>query len=429
MVGWPPADYPLGKFWPAKKVIPLTREYVSIFGTPVIAWYEGFEKIGNTCGPVDIFPPLEGEESLKAAMGTLSREGYYPFLAVWGMDWCYKRSMAGYDGWARFEKEGRPLAVLNDRGEVTRHTFGNMYKLYVSACVGSADSQRVFTNWFSKLMDLGGVVLEFDHQHGGYARVCYSDQHGHPPGYGPWMHHKMQEFLRGVRQMARERNRESALSNEGPCETWIQELDLMLNRPYGLGNIPLFSYVYHEYMPLLGGDGINGLSHPEVELMKHAANSLDGDLSFVMIGLPDYDFDVNPDYPIFTLLRNIFQAQRTYARPYLALGRMLKPVELQTSKVKVDVWLAPGKETVDPPTVDVPAVMSSVWRSPEGKTGYVLVNWTGGPESIAMGLVKKEGTAFLVTAGERKPVAEEAVKSGRITAVVPARSVMLLEQE
>jgi hypothetical protein len=82
MTSWPPADYPIGKFYPAKKVIPLTRAYVSIFGTPAIVWYEGFEKIGNPCGPADLWPPLEGEESLKAAMGILYREGYYPFMAI-----------------------------------------------------------------------------------------------------------------------------------------------------------------------------------------------------------------------------------------------------------------------------------------------------------------------------------------------------------
>jgi hypothetical protein len=229
---------------------------------------------------------------------------------------------------------------------------------------------------------------------------------------------RMGEFVRGVRQMARKRNPQSILSLEGTSEIRIDDVDLMLNRPYALNGIPLFSYVYHEYVPLMGGDGKIGVSHPEAELMLHARNFVIGNQSLIMCTVPEYDFGVNPNYPIFTLLRNLVRAQRTYARPYQVLGTMLKPVELTTAKIKTDVWLPPGKEVIDPPTVDVPAVMSSVWRSPAGKTGYVLVNWTSKPEEARLGLVKKEGAVLLVTAAERNPVPDEAVKSGRINTAV-----------
>ena len=426
---FPPSDYPWGKFWPAKKVIPLTREYASIFGTPVVAWYNGWEKIGNPCGPVDIFPPLEGTESLQAAMAEIRREGHIPFMCVWGLRWCYKRPSDGDDGWARFEREGRPLAALNDSGEENRIIQGNMESVFVPVCIGSDRTQRRWKDWFRKLMDLGAVALEFDLQLGGYPPVCYSDKHGHPPGYGPWMHQKMLAFLREIQRMAHTRDREAILSVEDVCETWIQSNDLMLTRPYHLGRIPLFNYLYHEYIPFLGGDGRNELAHPETELMQQAANFISGNQSWLMVGINDYDFGANRNYPIFSLLRNILRAQRTYAHPYLVFGRMLKPVQVKTATVKVERWLPPGKEVLEPPKVDVPAVMSSVWQSPEGKTGYVLVNWTGSQENVTLELVKKEGAVNLVTAEDQKDVPAEALKSGHVTAVVPARSVLLVEQQ
>ena len=98
------------------------------------------------------------------------------------------------------------MAALNDRGEFSRFIVGNMEKQFVPVCAGNEASRQLYTDWFSKLMDLGVVGLEFDHQVGGYPCVCYSDQHGHPPGYGPWMHERMEEFMRGVRQIARSRN-------------------------------------------------------------------------------------------------------------------------------------------------------------------------------------------------------------------------------
>src|SRR5438477_6325917 len=59
----------------SKDAISLTREYASIFGAPAMVWYNGWEKIGDPCGPVDIFPPREREESFKETMGILNREG------------------------------------------------------------------------------------------------------------------------------------------------------------------------------------------------------------------------------------------------------------------------------------------------------------------------------------------------------------------
>ena len=205
------------------------------------------------------------------------------------------------------------MAALNDRGEFSRFIVGNMEKQFVPVCAGNEASRQLCTDWFSKLMDLGAVGLEFDHQVGGYPSVCYSDQHGHPSGYGPW--------------------------------------------------------------------------------------------------------------------RNLTQAQRTYARNYVVFGQMLRPAELKTPKVKVDVLLPEGKEVPDPPTVDVPVVITSTWRSPEGKTGYLFVNWTGEPQSVEMGLRNNEGPAFLVTATERRQIAGEAVNSGHITLTVPGRGLVLVEQE
>ena len=128
-------------------------------------------------------------------------------------------------------------------------------------------------------------------------------------------------------------------------------------------------------------------------------------------------------------MRNLTQAQWTYARNYVVFGQMLRPAELKTPKVKVDVLLPEGKEVPDPPTVDVPVVMTSTWRSPEGKTGYLFVNWTGEPQSVEMGLRNNEGPAFLVTATERRQIAGEAVNSGHITLTVPGRGLVLVEQE
>lgn len=428
--GWvpfPPSDYPNGRFWPAKKVVPLSRKYASLFGSPVTVWYNGWEKFGNPGGPVDTMPPLEGAESLKAAMDELSDDGSIPYMAVWGNHWHYKRSAAGYNGWQRFEQEGAPLAVLSERGEIAK--YGGSEFTYVNLCQGSEKTQRLFVDYFMQLMNLGAIALEFDL--GAWPSACYSEEHDHSAGYGPWMGQRTTEFFRKIRQAVKKRNPQAALSVEGVAEAWIQDLDIMLDRPYFPGFIPLFTYVYHEYMPLLGGDGRYGVSHPEEQLMLHSANFVYGHLKFVSVGDNAYDFEVDPNYPIFTLLRNLNQATRAYARKYLVFGRMLEPTQLQCSTVKADghiPLIKPLLDLPDPPIVEVPRVMHSVWSSLDNSTGYVLVNWSGEPEQVTLSLIGKEGKVTVTTATETRSIAEYQVKTGQITASVPARSVVLVEQ-
>lgn len=428
--GWvpfPASDFPNGRFWPAKKIIPLSKHFAELFGSPVTVWYNGWEKFGNPSGPVDTLPPLEGTETLKVAMDTLSHDGYIPYMAVWGNHWHYKRSAAGYDGWQRFEREGAPLAVVNERGEIPK--YGGVEYTYVNLCQGSQKTQQVFVDYFMDLMNLGAVALEFDI--GVWPSPCYSDQHGHSLGYGPWMGQRTTDFFRQIRQTAKRKNPEAVLSVEGTAEAWIQDLDMMLDRPYFPGFIPLFTYIYHEYMPLLGGDGRYGIAHPDEQLIVHAANFVYGHLGFVSIGDNGYDFEVDPNYPVFTLLRNISQAHRTYARDYLIFGRMLQPTELQCSRLKADGYIPlikPLLDLPDPPIVEVPRVMHSVWSSPDNKIGYVLVNWSGATEEVTLSLLRREGRVTVITATDNSLVPEQQVKTGQITTKVPARSVMLVEQ-
>ncbi len=255
------------------------------------------------------------------------------------------------------------------------------------------------------------------------------------------MYRAMLEFVQAICSEAKGKNPESTLSMEEICETWIQDLDFALNRPYrmdllrtahGLTRIdaiPLFNYVYHEYIPLLGGDGRLGVAHPEEQLMLHAANFVNGNLSWVGIGHAEYDFDVNLDYPVFTLLRNIFQAQRTYARPYLVFGEMVEPTQLQTDRLGAYAWLPTNQPNAEPPVFQIPRVMHGVWRSPEGKTGYILVNWTDEPEKVTLELLSNRGAVSAITGPHRALIPPTEIARGRLSTTVPARSVLLLEQE
>jgi len=288
---------------------------------------------------------------------------------------------------------------------------------------------------FMRLMDLGGVALQADQQLGFYSTVCYSDQHGHAPGYGPWMHQKAVEFLQALRQQMKARNSNAVFSYEAACEVWIQHVDVHMHRPYGPGAIPLFDYIYGEFALRYGGDDAMGLSHPEVECIKHETCFVNVVQRLVGFGHAEYDFDVNPHYPILKFMRNLVEAQRTFARDYLTFGRMLRPTDLQVAKTAVETTrsLIPDDESVDLPPVDVPRVLNTVWRAPHGKIGYILANSTGNPEPVTLTIYGEQqipnfNSLQLVARSLRRKLSNAEFSGQSIRIDVPQRSAMLIEQ-
>ncbi|MGD8749983.1 MAG: DUF6259 domain-containing protein [Anaerolineales bacterium] len=428
---YPPAEPPIGKFWPAWNVVPLMREYATLFETPVITWMEGWEKHGSPGGPVDIFPPAEGEENFKAAMMQLNRDGNLPFMYLAAFHWWYKRPTVGYDGWKRFEREGQAMAALDDQrnfivNDIEKRPYGGGQGYYVSLCTGNQDMQDIILENFLKLLDLGGMAVSLDIQIGLYAYVCYSEEHGHTPGYGPWMVQETLKFLRRVRQEIKERNPKAALGYEIPCELWLGEVDFQYHRPYRVGAIPLFDYAYSAYACCLGGDVIMGICHPEEEIIKQSTIFIQGVQHLVGIGLPEYDFEVNPDYPAIEMLRNICKAERTFAHKYLVFGEMFRPTDLEVPEIIADLYRHPGH-------VAVPCILHSTWRAQDGDIGHVLVNWSGKPTDGVLKLVQNgNGQSHqkvrMVNDSDLEPVQPIEVVSGSIKISIPPRGVLLVEQ-
>jgi hypothetical protein len=429
----PPAEWPIAKFWPAAKVVPLMRDYSAIFEAPVVTWMEGWEFIGAPGGPVDIFPPLEGAESFSSAMAALAGDGNMPSGYLAGFHWCYKRPQVGYDNLDRFEQEGVGLATINEHGGIDHHRFVNDQKHFVNLCIGERSTRELYLDNLSGLMDLGLTALQIDQQIGLYTQACYSEKHGHQAGYGSWMYTEMRDFIRDARRRAKARNEDATFSYEVPCEIWIQEVDLHMHRPYqvrpfGSSAVPLFDYLYHAYALTYGGDTYMGLAHPEVDLIKHATVAAYGVQNLIGIGQPEWDYDVNPDYPALKLMRNIVRAQRTFARDYLVLGSMLKPTPAACATFHVDLykhaqWM---DADLDVGQLEIPSCIHSAWQGESGAIGHVLVNWTADSQDVELELI--DGTSLARIHNGDVSRAGESV-AGRVVVTVGARDVVLVVEE
>jgi len=237
---------------------------------------------------------------------------------------------------------------------------------------------------------------------------------------------KTRDFVRAVRSSAKRRNPEAAYSIEGPCEFWIQEMDFFLDRPYHYDEKtrihPLFEYIYHEYATCYSGDGIINVLHPAASLMLHAKVFVLGLRNTVAYGEEEYNFEVDPDYPILTLLRNLCQAQRGFARDYVVFGQMQRPTDLEVGHVQADGFRG------EPWEVMIPKVYHGVWKGPDGKVGTVLANWTEEAQEVSVGLSDVEGPVAIVTESQRAAVSPQEICDDRVSVKVPALGVLLLEQ-
>jgi hypothetical protein len=108
---------------------------------------------------------------------------------------------------------------------------------------------------------------------------------------------------------------------------------------------------------------------------------------------------------------------------------MLRPTKLDVPLIDVDYWKPGGvPENFDMGTAEIPLVLHSVWRLANGKTGYILVNWTGKDEEVALGLYRMDAETAIVSSAGRSHVDQQAIKGGVLRFMIPARSVRLVEQ-
>ncbi|MBI4558281.1 MAG: hypothetical protein HY706_11925 [Candidatus Hydrogenedentes bacterium] len=429
----PPSEFPLGKFWPARKLPPIMDRYAKALGSPVIVWLEGWEKIGSPGGPVEIFPPYEGGKSFKAAIQELNDAGHVVQLYLAAFHWCYRRPTTGYYGEDQFEREGRQLAAVNANGEIEKFVFPSGQKHAVNLCVGCDQVQELYRENFRKLLDYGATWLQLDQQGGLYTPVCYSRDHGHPAGYGPWMYRSMLEFTRRIRADARRRNPRAAYTCESACEVWIQEIDAFMNRPYLCGDViealPLFEYIYHEYAITYGGDVCMWLAHRDAACLKHAMCCIYGMQNLISIGEPDYDIDVEEaKHPGIPLLKEIIAAQRTYARDYLVLGQMKHPIPVEVQSIPIEFWWPPTAPTIRMMFKQVPLIVHGSWQAQDGRVGHVLVNWSGEEVEAEVSLGDANRSITKVTSGGRQAVPRKRLTKDRLQVSLRPRSVMLLEQ-
>lgn len=375
------------------------RQLSDKIGGPVVPMLAGWENHRRwTAG--DYFP-LFDESAANAAITELRKDGFSPFVFLSGLYYTFENegrdggTVPGadryFDSFVVEKGTGKPKpAVLNEssgRNTWKRHSY--------AFCPAASQTEEFFRSVIKQLHDLGINIVQMDQTTSGAGGECYSTEHGHVPGPGPYQAVAFRELLTHLREYGQSLSPEFVLFHEEPHEQLIPCLDGFHTREYkerfwyrgprGARGIPLFTYLYHEYAIAYGGDSAGVSTTKNANMVRqHAVNLVTGKTPGIAVWSNQKAVaEAHADQ--IRMVRNHCQLLQTEAQKFLILGRMLHSLELDVPSVSVPIPARrDGKWRTEP--FEERAVLTSSWQSPEGFVGHCLVNITDEEQSVHLTL-------------------------------------------
>lgn len=307
--------------------------------------------------------------------------------------------------------------------------------------------------------------------------ACFSSMHGHPIGGGKWMIEEWQKIAAETKEAtSKAKGSYVPQGTEVIIEPLVGDLDFYQARANGspcapmeidlwrewikqgkAEKIPLFDFVYHEYGPVRL-DGWAKISH-EI-----------GDLFYWMVGRTalwggiielNYEFsplevidgqheDVKEHYyrmadrryavdsSKIEFIREVSDARTGFAKDYLAYGTMIKPLRINSPKIKLN-WFSYnspiGDESYeDGGTLSVPSVIHSAWRFKDN-LGFIFLNLKDNHDKIKVnidvskyyGNKEQKIKAHIITKEENNFLGTFKEGNIEIEIDLPPRKIVLLE--
>lgn len=314
-------------------------------GVPLLGLLFNWEQGGAWTGPKGFFPPREGEAEFRAAMAKLCEAGNHGFVYVTGHNWYVRIAYDPvWDSWPEFRAEGEALALRKPDGEYTVMSWYGGWEV-VRLCPAPPAAVPLHADIVTGCLKLGCDVVQIDNFPCGGSEACYDPAHGHPPGHGPWWSEACIRMLTEIRRQAKALNPDCALTTEGVSENFIPWLDLFDQRagnmeyfghygrglPMGGETIPLFSYVYNEYLGAYYA-AMPECNRPEVLYWTRGIGKAicQGVLPSAGRYFPDPP-DSNPVTLAF--FERIVRATGRELYPYLMFGEMLRPPDIEVPAI------------------------------------------------------------------------------------------------
>jgi hypothetical protein len=386
-------------FLPYPKIIPYLDTLADRLGVPVLPVIMSWERPGPWIYP-DCFPPSGGEESLREFCDMARQRGWHVGTFCNGTRWVVGHYWSHYDGQDYFHAQGGARSVcLTHDGQPWPENWDATWRPSYACCVGASRTREIAADFVRTCIDLGLDWIQFFDQNVGCAPFpCFSPEHGHAGQPGSWMTEEMGTLLTELHTLMDEANRAAGgerpivLSVEGPANEFtlpaFQICDIRVVPPGhsagGLPFVPLYHYLYHEFILIQGGFGTG--PEPYHMPIRSAYNLVVGEIpGAVLVGdgrllnadtwnWAPWEPPIGDDEASVQMLKSAAALRRGPAREHLVFGRMMHPAQVEG--IPTMRWQYGGRDH------QIPAVFHSAWRAPDGRPGIVLANWTTDAQQV-----------------------------------------------
>ncbi len=341
----------------AAKTIPGLTGFKERFGVPLATHWYNWHMIPFDHTYPEYFPPKPG---FKEGVETAKKAGVLVMPYINGRLWDVEIPS--------FPREAMRYATRDAKGSAYIEQYGSK-RMLAPMCPWTKFWQDKVGEIVWRLVDEFGVNGVYTDQVAAAApRFCMDATHGHPLGGGEWWVQGYDKMLEPMRARMKAKHPDSFLTTESNAEPYIQHYDAYLMCNSTQGNlIPLFTSVYSDMILTFGrytfesdAQDENAFYMKEGELFIFG-----GQLGWLGYFPADEKYKAHGDY-----LKALSEC-RERAQKWMALGEMLRPLEYKGEMPSVagqwTVWRAKQR-------VELPAVMNSVWRAPDGTIGIALTN-------------------------------------------------------
>lgn len=349
---------------------------------PTTMMIMGWEKNGMWIAP-DYFPPLGGSEKFKAAIDSLRKKSNRALVFLSGLNWTITNratpNFGDYDRNELFFKDAINGAVCGIDGKYSRMTGHPHIGEFAVICPTTKQADCAFFNPLKECVAYGIDCVQADQIVGGKIPPCYSTKHGHPPFGGNWAANSMLGFFKKCRDFGKSKNRDFAFSVEEPNEFFIQQLDTYHARDYmqkrwprdGIGweGVPLFTYVYHDYINGYGGDSCMAVKSGKAkasDYYKLAMNLVNGKMPAMSVWNSQIQIG-EIDKTQIAILQKHVALMRSHPQ-YLIFGRQIKGGTPNAAAIKKAIYDKSGKDPLD-----IPSVVHARWLDDKGNFADVYV--------------------------------------------------------
>ncbi len=375
-------------YYPYENALPYLRELSQSTDSPVMPLLMHWEGTAPWAPPY-VWPPYGGEAVFRRFLDKAHEEKMYVGLYCSGMGWTQQSNLIdSYNKEQEFQERSLASIMCADTDGSLKSEICKDQRMGYDLCPACQETKEMLAGALAPVLESGIDYLQvLDQNHGGCGYFCYSDQHGHNPAPGKWQQQQTNRVLERIAGKGVLIGCESAAAE--PFLTNLKFSDNRYELTHYIGySVPLYSYLYHEYVNNFMGNQIcMFLSLEEYNYPYRVAYSfIAGDMLTVVFGEDGgYSYAWGNDcFKYHTdkaaaqaILKNLNGWRQGAGRDYLHMGKMVKPMAISCGTK------AFKGEDGRPFTVD--EVLTAAYEF-EGKTMQFAVNY--GSESVTVSVEK-----------------------------------------